>query len=602
MDGMGFRSLERYFRLAPRYPSIRMVFVVSVCVLILSLGLILGWIFSEKSIQIIEKRTESALGGYANRTAKSLYFVLKRRLYGLQKFAEESRLGDELNVGRVERHLKVLQAYTPEFLTVALYDIHGRLIAGIGENELNQVSTNSWFEAGLRSPHTTTLLNSTRMVIPVFDVDGVTKGVLTATLSGKLLSLISGEVAHGGIPGVTISWLDTDINFVDGSSKSLSKKSYLELKKQVGLNKRGSLGIEILSGSFEKNESASKEYLAVWERVEMPEFMAGARELVVLARLPREEWIEPIRELKLHFFKLGGLFLMGSLILGGGLAALLVRPVTALSEDVMKTDGPLNKIGFYGYRETRRLGLILQRFIRSQRRINDDLQSQKIQLATLSRQLIETQAKERRELARKLHDEIGTELSSAKLILESFLVSQGSVLNNDSHHHGSIRNVVERLRDVLLHVRSALGELRPPLLIDFGLSEALAWEVERRKTESLSDIDIVYKPPLIKCGLGEGVEYALFMLVKEALNNSMKHAKASRIDVVFSIEQDDFGNTSFLVSVEDDGIGFDKKSIHPDRLGLIGMNERAAAVGLFIEIDTCLGRGTFVNIFKIPGS
>jgi signal transduction histidine kinase len=94
--------------------------------------------------------------------------------------------------------------------------------------------------------------------------------------------------------------------------------------------------------------------------------------------------------------------------------------------------------------------------------------------------------------------------------------------------------------------------------------------------------------------LSEDVESALYRIIQEAITNVIRHANATRIDVL--IEQ---RGERVVVIIEDNGTGFDPATLtHPEKLGLIGMRERAEMLGgsLTIESDTGNGTNLFVEV------
>ena len=95
------------------------------------------------------------------------------------------------------------------------------------------------------------------------------------------------------------------------------------------------------------------------------------------------------------------------------------------------------------------------------------------------------------------------------------------------------------------------------------------------------------------------VQIALYRIAQEALNNVVKHAQASRVDVrLRSIPSPaPTGRGRVLeLCISDDGLGFEPGSVSPERLGLGIMRERAAAIGAGLEIDSQVGRGTRLTV------
>jgi signal transduction histidine kinase len=139
-------------------------------------------------------------------------------------------------------------------------------------------------------------------------------------------------------------------------------------------------------------------------------------------------------------------------------------------------------------------------------------------------------------------------------------------------------------------VRAIMSELRPELLDQLGLVEALEWEVGKFQQRSG-----------VLCGLTADVgdlridsrrSIALFRLVQEALTNVARHAQATNVDISLRKEGNDL-----ILAIKDDGIGisFDAEN-KPRSFGLIGMRERAIFLGGNLEITGTVGKGTTILV------
>jgi signal transduction histidine kinase len=89
------------------------------------------------------------------------------------------------------------------------------------------------------------------------------------------------------------------------------------------------------------------------------------------------------------------------------------------------------------------------------------------------------------------------------------------------------------------------------------------------------------------------VEYAGFMVAREALNNALRHARAHRIELFVD------GDAQWLtVQVRDDGCGMPERGgvVRPGHLGMVGMRERAQAIGAVLRIESLADAGTTVTL------
>jgi signal transduction histidine kinase len=217
----------------------------------------------------------------------------------------------------------------------------------------------------------------------------------------------------------------------------------------------------------------------------------------------------------------------------------------------------------------------------------DEAQRARHRLELLSRGLLEVQESERRDLARELHDQTGQLLTALTMNLESLRRAAPPGLETPI---GESLAIVQR---VLREVRDLSFRLRPAMLDDMGLIEALRWHVDREARRAGLRATVRVDPAVGR--LPAPLETALFRVVQEAMTNVARHARASSCAVEI---RGDGACVQLLVA--DDGIGFDPEADR-DRLclGLIGMQERVALVGGSFEIESVPGHGTEVRA-RIP--
>ena len=107
-------------------------------------------------------------------------------------------------------------------------------------------------------------------------------------------------------------------------------------------------------------------------------------------------------------------------------------------------------------------------------------------------------------------------------------------------------------------------------------------------------VEILFNAIEVDQQLPKDYEVAIFRLVQECLNNSLKHAKPTEIHVKV-----EFTAKHINVVVRDNGIGFDINEVKPNSLGLIGLRERVELLKGTMKIQSQVGQGTFV-MFQIP--
>jgi signal transduction histidine kinase len=154
---------------------------------------------------------------------------------------------------------------------------------------------------------------------------------------------------------------------------------------------------------------------------------------------------------------------------------------------------------------------------------------------------------------------------------------------------------MKRLIDGTLQtVRRITTNLRPPVLDELGLKAAIEWQAASfsRRVGIRCEVDA----ESIECSSDETAT-ALFRIFQEILTNVAKHAHASRVRVRFCIE-----DSRLVLAVSDNGRGFTPTSgDKPKGFGILGMGERAEALGGRVEINSESAQGTTVTV-SLPAS
>jgi PAS domain S-box-containing protein len=213
----------------------------------------------------------------------------------------------------------------------------------------------------------------------------------------------------------------------------------------------------------------------------------------------------------------------------------------------------------------------------------------------LTQQLIHAQENERQRIARDLHDKVAQDLSSIVLNMET-LFDGHPAASDELRQRGEA--VAEIIRGAIAAVRDISYGLRPPALDQLGLM--LAMENHCAETARRTGIDISFQAVgMDGVTLDFDTEINLYRMVQEALNNTAKHAGATRATVRLVKSHPDL-----LIRIEDNGRGFDvdrrmAESVTEKRMGLRSMEERARLISGIMEIQAQVGTGTRI-IFRIP--
>lgn len=217
------------------------------------------------------------------------------------------------------------------------------------------------------------------------------------------------------------------------------------------------------------------------------------------------------------------------------------------------------------------------------------LETTRAELVQLTRRLLQQEKDTTRRLAQALHDELGQTLTALRLHADA-------LLGTDLAHAGPLR---ERIASLVVaanrQIRHVLGDLRPPLLDEAGLAAALDNERRQQQQAYAPTAELVLQvPPRLQAQRWPSdVEYAAFMVAREALLNALQHADARHIRVIV-----DGDGGELQLRVEDDGIGLEpeRRAGRPGHLGMVGMRERALAIGARLDVASTPGHGTIVTL------
>lgn len=207
---------------------------------------------------------------------------------------------------------------------------------------------------------------------------------------------------------------------------------------------------------------------------------------------------------------------------------------------------------------------------------------------TLAKEILSTQEKERRSIARELHDEFGQELTSVQLGLQD--IARGVKKSNTQTKLGEIMGTIEH---VLERMRNLSRGLRPSVLDDFGLVAALEWYIEQQTKFVNLDTEIVADE--FEQRLPEEVETVCFRVAQEAITNVLRHGRATRVVIEIHLRHD-----RLELTIHDNGVGFDlseamKNVTRGNSLGLLNMHERVELIGGQMQIVTSPGQGTQIH-------
>jgi signal transduction histidine kinase len=194
-------------------------------------------------------------------------------------------------------------------------------------------------------------------------------------------------------------------------------------------------------------------------------------------------------------------------------------------------------------------------------------------------------AAERSRLARDLHDAVTQTLFSANLIADVLPKLFEKRPDEARRRMAELRQLT---RGALAEMRTLLLELRPSALVDASLKDLLSQLAEAMNGRVRIPVTVEARGD---CQIRADVQVALYRVAQEALNNVVKHAAATHVEIQLHGTPG-----SVELSITDDGVGFDPTRDRPDRQGLEIMRERAEAVGARLRVDSRQGSGTMVVV------
>lgn len=203
---------------------------------------------------------------------------------------------------------------------------------------------------------------------------------------------------------------------------------------------------------------------------------------------------------------------------------------------------------------------------------------------------------ERRRIAQDLHDDIGTMLSLTKLSLNQLSKLVGS--SGDEKEESIMKKSQSLVEETILHVRRITRDLVPTTLERFGLMEAI--EEFIHKLEEDNNLVIAFQSNTEEFPRqGQKLELTLYRIMQELVNNAIKHASCTKIDIVLEIDEEMIG-----LRVTDNGVGFDPEKIKESNLaglGLLGIESRLAIVNGTVQYEQP-AKGGSSAIARIPVS
>ena len=209
------------------------------------------------------------------------------------------------------------------------------------------------------------------------------------------------------------------------------------------------------------------------------------------------------------------------------------------------------------------------------------------EISALARQLLDHEAQVTSRLAQTLHDQLGQTLSALRLAFDAVDSRDGDPA---AWHESPMTMLIDK---AVAEVREALVQLRPPLLDERGLYSALDNETRSLwRNPKRVRIALTSEGNAAEMHYPADVEYAAFMITREAIGNALRHASPHHVGVHLNALA-----SGLTIEIKDDGCGFERENVvpRPGHLGMVGMRERALAVGAVVSVQSLPGVGSCVR-------
>ena len=217
------------------------------------------------------------------------------------------------------------------------------------------------------------------------------------------------------------------------------------------------------------------------------------------------------------------------------------------------------------------------------KRAEEQLRASRAALRSLATRQQDIREDERTRIAREIHDSLGQALTALKLQL----VAAQDAAKEAPALSARLAETAAMVDDLVKGVRRIATELRPPILDQLGLPAAVEWLAQDFSRRTGLRCKTAFSPT--DGAINNELATSLFRIVQEALTNVLRHAGATRVDIELGVKSD-----CVMLEVNDDGSGITEAGMGPGSLGILGMRERAAALGGVLEVAPRGNGGTRV--------
>jgi signal transduction histidine kinase len=216
--------------------------------------------------------------------------------------------------------------------------------------------------------------------------------------------------------------------------------------------------------------------------------------------------------------------------------------------------------------------------------LEDDLNNRK----QLINAIIDTEINERKRFAKDLHDGLGPLLSAVKLYVSELKATKIKAKERED----LVKIITELVDEAIQNARETANSLMPTVIRNYGLISAVQSFITKINYLNKQKINFTVEPAVFT--LDNALETSLYRIIKELVNNTLKHANAKNIDIALI-----FKDNVLSLDFSDDGVGFDFEQIQKSQASGLGLNNMINRVHLLngkINFNTSKGNGFKLHI------
>ncbi|MCW3106182.1 MAG: domain S-box-containing protein, partial [Segetibacter sp.] len=227
------------------------------------------------------------------------------------------------------------------------------------------------------------------------------------------------------------------------------------------------------------------------------------------------------------------------------------------------------------------------RDITERKKAEKTLQQSYEEIRRLTEHLQKIREEERIHIAREIHDELGQQLTAVKMDVAWI---DKKIPEETTDIKRKLKNMIELLDGSNQSIRRILSQLRPRILDDHGLLEAIEW-LGWQFSET-TGILVKFTTPEKDFKVTEEIVTCLFRVTQEAFTNITRYALSKNVSISISITEE-----NIILIIEDNGIGFDTATVQTKKsFGILGMKERVLSLGGKFELVSSEGKGTKITV------